>query len=162
MPTAAKRHPSKRPMAVFAAVSVGLLAIIATTGCAYLLFGPCGMYGCPRNQVMSLPPRDNPLALALSTRTDQERVESILNAVVNAQSGAPANTSCAEAAVAGCRYSILLQTVRGSPTMVYEEKGCSLLEVAVEGRTRSGPRIGSLRYRPTTCPAAIPSNRPTE
>jgi hypothetical protein len=98
----------------------------------------------------------------LSTPTDQERVESILSAVVNAQSGAPANSSCAEAAVVGCRYSILLQMGRGSPVMAFEQMGCSLLEVAVEGRPRGGPRISGLRYRPTTCPAAIPSDRPKE
>ena len=120
------------------------------------------MYGCPRTQVTSLPPRDNPLALALSTATDQQQVGPILSAVINAQSGASANSSCAEAAVAGCLYSILLQVGRASPVMPFEKQGCSLLEVTVERSARGGPRIGRLEYRPTTCPAAIPSDRPAE
>lgn len=148
-------------MAIFAAVSAGVLAIVATTGCAWLLFGPCGMYGCPTIRVTSLPPRDNPLARALSTPTDRERVDSIPSAVVNAQSGMPASTACAEAAVAGCRYSIPLQTKRVHVGM-NELVGCSFLDVAVEARTRGGPRIASLGYRPMTCPAAIPSDRPAE
>ncbi len=147
---------------IFAVVSAAVTAIVATTGCAFLLFGPCGMYGCPRIYVTSLPPRDNPLALALSTPVEQDRVEPVLNAVVNAQSGVPANTSCAEAAVAGCRYGILLQMERRGPVTSPEKLGCSLLEVAVEARSRSGARIGPLRYRPTTCPVAIPPPRPPE
>jgi hypothetical protein len=149
-------------MAVFAAVSVGVLAIVATTGCAWLLFGPCGMYGCPRTYVKSLPPRDNPLALALERSVEQNGIEAVLNAVVNAQSGMPADTPCAQAAVAGCHYSILLQMDRLPIYNLNERPWCSLLAVTVEVRARAGPRIGTLIYHPTTCPAAIPSDPPAE
>jgi len=145
-------------MPMFAIVSAGVLAIVATTGCAWLLFGPCGMYGCPRTYVTSLPPRDNPLALALSTPMDQERVESTLSAVVKAQSGVPANTPCAEAAVPGCRYSILLQMKRYNVTAPGAQVWCSLLAVVVEARARIRPLI----YHPAACPDAIPSNHPAE
>ena len=147
-------------MAVFLAVSAGVLAIVAATGCAWLMSSNT-TYGGARTQVTSLLPRDNPLALALSTPTDQERVGSILNAVVNAHSGVPANTPCSEAPVAGCRYTIPLQTTRVHVGKT-ENAGCSLLEVIVEARAGAGRRISPPVYRPMTCPAAIPSGRPTE
>jgi len=147
---------------VFAAVSAAVTVVMATTGCAYLLLGRCGMYDCSRLQVTSLPPRDNPLAQALSTPTDGDRVEPTLNAVIDAQSGVPATTPCAEAAVAGCRYSILLQTRQVGPLTSPMDVSCFLLDATVEARSRGGARIGALKYSLTTCPAAIPPVRLAE
>lgn len=147
---------------IFAVVSAAVTVVMATTGCAYLLFGSCGWHGCPRLLVTSLPPRDNPLALALSRPTDRDRVEAVLNAVINAQSGVPAHTPCAEAAVAGCRYSILVQNEQVGPPASPMRVGCFLVDAAVEARSRGGARIGPLKFSPMTCPAAIPPVRPAE
>lgn len=147
---------------VFAVVSAAVTVIMATTGCAYLLLGSCGLYGCPRLLVTSLPPRDNPLALALSTPTDRDRVEAVLNGVINAQSGMAATTPCAEAAVAGCRYTFLVQNEQSGPPASPMKVGCFLLDVAVEARSRGGARLGPLKISPTACPAAIPPVRRAE
>jgi hypothetical protein len=140
---------------IFALVSAAVTAVMATTGCAYLLFGPSHLY------VTSLPPRDNPLASALSTPTDRGQVEPILNAFIAGQPVVPANTSCADAAVAGCRYRILLQQDQIGQ-VIRLSSGCVLLDAHVEAGFRGGARIGMLKFSPTTCSAAIPPLRPPE
>jgi len=145
-------------MVEFAAVSAGVLALIATTGCAWM-FGPCGLSGCPQGiQYMSLPPRDNPLALALATPTDGQQVFSVLSAAVSAQSGESANALCSEAAVAGCRYDIAVRTKRVYVGRI-EDAGCSVLKVTVAGGGRS---IRLLLFAGLTDAAAIPSGCPKE
>ena len=138
MPEAMTRttNRSKSFALAAAAVSAGMMVIVASTGCAYLLFGPCGMYGCPVVEVTSLPPQDNPLARRLAQRTALERVESPLTDVVQAQYGLlehrwPAEPQCEWVAAVGCRYRVPVREQRVSWSGQAEEMGCYILDVAV-------------------------------
>jgi hypothetical protein len=132
-------------------VSAAITIVVATTGCAYLLFGRCGLYGCPYTQLRSLPPRDNPLAQILERPAKREEVESRLNAGVRGQIGAPASSPCDQAAVGGCRYSILVEEERVSFGAPNQRIQCQLLDIAVIDR--AGDRsIARPVYRNTPCP----------
>jgi hypothetical protein len=140
--------------AIAGAISAGVAAVLAGTGCTYLLF-PCGIYGCPQPAVTSLPPQDNLVARELAQSTSLTYVETKLTELARAQYGLlehrwPVPAQCEVVCAVGCRYQIRVRQEKVSWNGSSEEMGCFILElVVVEGpqklpvvrRTGEMPRI---------------------
>lgn len=126
-------------MVIFSAVSGAMMLMPALTGCAFFIaaFNPCGnpLTGCALEEVVSLPPHDNPLSSSLAAPTPSKEVPEKLTKVVQAQYAAferrwPQEPHCQEIAAVGCSYLITLQ---------YTRARASLCEDFVYG-VESGPR----------------------
>jgi len=132
----------------------GLVALsMPLGGCHVLMVFPCLALVC-RLTVSSLPPRDNPLSLALGHATDIEKIESALTAAVRKQDGTLGSQwpapGCVQFAAVGCRYSIATETSR-QEGFSSKSRGCGLLDVAVYD-SPEGPVVRRLGYRTMPCP----------
>jgi len=106
------------PLVVFATVSGAVALVMALTGCVWLLtLGRCSdLYTCSDTEVVSQPPRNDPLSAALATPVRFEDVARQLTAFVRSglasDNRSSAEPSCDSAPSVGCRYTIVLKFVK--------------------------------------------------
>jgi hypothetical protein len=126
-------------LTVGGAVLVGSLA-----GCELFAAAsaPCGnpLAGCAFEEVMSEPPRNDPLSSSLATPTPAKQVIGRLSRVVRAQYAAlgrrwPEEPRCQEIAAVGCRYLITLRYIKAQGST------CEDFVFVVEPGTHDGPVV---------------------
>ena len=134
----------RQSTAIFAVISGCLAVVLALTGCSWLLFGnPCGMYGCPDEEIVSVPPRDNPLSRALATPVPAHDLAKHLNGVVWAEYEAlgrrwPSPAQCESIPSEGCRYVFVVRYAKYMTRTCYQAAF-----VVSEADTTYGPVVRS-------------------
>ncbi|HYD06144.1 MAG TPA: hypothetical protein VEC60_10480 [Reyranella sp.] len=141
-------------------LAVSLLAL-PLGGCHVLLLFPC-LAGCS-TLVYSLPPRNDPLARALTQGSDINKIDAYMTTVSRIQLAAlggqwPQAPDCTQMAAVDCRYSIPVRVTR-LIIMKSEPGGCGMMDVAVLAGSDGLPEVRRSGFLEMECPPE-PSRSP--
>src|SRR5262245_24600788 len=111
------------PATAFAAVSGAVTLVTVLTGCVWLMtLGRCSdLYTCAGTQVVSVPPRNDPLSATLAAPIRLGDFQQRLTDAVRKQYASlgnrwPSEADCSSIAAPDCRYTITLQLETPSTT----------------------------------------------
>lgn len=139
---------------MFVAVSGAVMLVTALTGCVWLLtLGRCSdLYTCNDTEVVSVPPRNDPLSAALATPVPVQDVQRRLTDVVRTQYASlgnrwPDEAQCRTIASTGCSYAITLRFIKRQNTCAEKT---FLVTTGIDGR----PAVTDGPTTPQPCDAA--------
>jgi hypothetical protein len=141
-----------KPATAFAAMSGAVTLVTTLTGCVWLLtMGRCSdLYTCDGTEVMSVPPRNDPLSAVLAAPIRLGDFRQRLTDAVRKQYASlgnrwPSEADCRSIAAAGCRYTILLR-LETPPATCHEKT------VLVGSGTDGLPVVNVISARTLHCP----------